>query len=141
MLDCVLFASSASDISGTRQTLINLSNFSRDGQGAGALRRVLKEKLREWDFFSLENRRLWEEQLIAVFQHLLKVIFERIKPGSSDVCGRKMRDSGHKLKREAPTVFTMKTVKRWSAWAREVIQSSCLKVHKTQLYKAMYSLI
>lgn len=139
MLGCVLFASSASDVFSTRQTLINLSNFSGDGQGAGAL--SLKEKLTEWDFFSLEKRRLWEEELIAVFQHLVRVIFESIKPGSSEVCGRKMRDSGHKLKREVPAVFTMKTVKRWSAWAREVIQSSCLEVLKTQLYKAMNSLI
>lgn len=57
-----------------------------------------------------------------------------------------MGDSGHKLKWEAPTgyrrnFFTMKIVKQWSGLAREVMQSSCLEVFKTQLYKAVNSLV
>lgn len=60
----------------------------------------------------------------------------KIKPNSSEECGRKMRGSGHKLKQERFKFNigeTFSPADSEAGWLIEVMQSLCLEVFKTQL--------
>jgi len=105
-----------------------------------------EERLRELGLFSLEKRRLWED-LVAVFQYL-KGAYKKAGEGLfTRTCSDRTRSNGFKLKEGRfrlgirKKYFTMRAVRHWNRFPREVVDAPYLETFKVRLDGALSNLV
>jgi len=105
-----------------------------------------EEWLREMGLFSLEKRRLWRDLLVA-FQYL-KGAYKTAGEGLfTRACNDRTRDNCFKLKEGRLRLhlqkifFTMRVVRHWNRFLREVVDAPSLQVCKARLDGALSNLI
>jgi len=105
-----------------------------------------EERLRELGLFSLEKRRLWGD-LIAAFQYLKGACKKDGDRLFSTACCDKTRGNGFKLKEgrfrldTRKKFFTMKVMKLWHRFPREVVDAPSPETFKARLDRALSNLI
>ncbi|KAK4816544.1 hypothetical protein QYF61_017745 [Mycteria americana] len=105
-----------------------------------------KERLRDLGLFSLEKRRL-QEDLIADFQYLKGAYKKDGNRLFSRACSDRTRGNSFKLKEgrfrlgTRKKFFTMRVVKPWNRFPREVVDAPSLETFKVRLDRALSNLI
>ena len=105
-----------------------------------------EEGVRELGLFSLEKRRLWGD-LMAAIQYLKGPYRKDGENIFSRACCNRTRSSGFKLRKGRfkldirKTFFTVRVVKHWCRWPREVAEAPSLETFKIRLDGALSSLI
>jgi len=103
-------------------------------------------RLRELGLFSLEKRRLWGD-LIVAFQYLKGAYKKEGDRIFSRACSNRTRGDGFKLKEGRFSwdirmkLFTMRVVKHWYRFPREVVDAPSLETFKVRLKGALSHLI
>ncbi|KAK4832269.1 hypothetical protein QYF61_021668 [Mycteria americana] len=104
-----------------------------------------EERLREMGLFSLEKRKLWGD-LVAAFQYL-KGAYEKDGETSTQACSDRTKANGFKLKEGRfkshirKKFFTMRVVRDWNRFLREIVDAPSLEVFKVRLDGALSNLI
>jgi len=109
-----------------------------------------EDRLRELGLFSLEKRRL-QTDLIAAFQYLKGAYRSYISFDGEGlftrVCSDRTRGNGSKLKEGRfrldirKKFFTMRVVRHWNRFPREVVAAPSLAVFKARLEGALSNLV
>ncbi|KAK4816003.1 hypothetical protein QYF61_010871 [Mycteria americana] len=103
-------------------------------------------RLRELGLFSLEKSRLWGD-LIAAFQYLKEAYKKDGEGLFTRACSYKTRSNGFKLKEGRfrldirKKFFTMRVVRQWNRFPREVVDALSLEVFKARLHQALSNLV
>jgi len=105
-----------------------------------------EQRLRELGLFSLEKRRFWGE-FIEAFQYLKGASKkDKDKLLSSACCDRtrgnglKMKDGGYRLDIKKK-FFTMRVVRHWNRFSKEVVDTTSLEVFKAKFDGALSYLV
>ncbi|KAK4822655.1 hypothetical protein QYF61_018607 [Mycteria americana] len=98
-----------------------------------------EDRLRQWGFFSLEKRRLWED-LIVAFQYLKGSYRKDGKGLFISECSDRMRDNGFKLKEGRFRSDIRKKFFMKKLLLREVVDALSLEVFKARLEGALSNL-
>ncbi|KFP89853.1 hypothetical protein N311_10772, partial [Apaloderma vittatum] len=110
------------------------------------LEHFYEDRLREVGFFSLEKRRLWGD-LIAACQYLKGAYRKAVERLFTRPCSNRMRGNGFKLEQGRfrldvrKTFFTMRVVKHWHKFPREMVEAPSLETFKIRLDGALSNLI
>ncbi|KFQ77979.1 hypothetical protein N337_06011, partial [Phoenicopterus ruber ruber] len=105
-----------------------------------------EDRLRELDLFSLKKTRLWGD-LIVAFPYLKGVYKKDGDKLFSRPCCDRTRGNGFTLKEgryrldRRKTFFTMRVVKHWNRFPREVVEAPSLETFKVRLDGALSNLI
>jgi len=100
-----------------------------------------KKRLRKFGLFSLEKRKL-QGHLVAAFQYLKGASKKDGDRLFSRACSNRIRGNCFKLKEgrfrldKWKTFFTVRVVKHWHRFPREVVDAPSLKVFKARLDRA-----
>ncbi|KAK4815907.1 LOW QUALITY PROTEIN: hypothetical protein QYF61_010147 [Mycteria americana] len=114
----------------------------KNGQRAGTLS---SQRLRELELFSLEERRLWGD-LIVAFQHIKGVSKKDGERLFTRACSDRTRGNSFKLKEGRfrldirEKFFTMRVVRHWNRLPREAVDALSLEVLKVRLDGALSNL-
>jgi len=105
-----------------------------------------EERLRELGLFSLEKRRL-QGDLTAAFQYVKGAyskdgenIFSRACCDRTKSNGFKPREGRFRLDRRKK-FFTMRVVKHWNRFPRELVEAPSLETFKARLDRALSNLV
>jgi len=105
-----------------------------------------EERLQELVFFILQKRRLWGHLTVAF--HYLKGAYKKFENKYfSRICSDRVRGNGFKLKEgrfrldRRKKFFTMRLVKHWNRFCREVVDAPFLGTFKVRLDGALSNLI
>jgi len=105
-----------------------------------------EERLRELGLFRLQKRRLWVD-LVVAFQYLKGSCRKDGDNLFSKACCDRTRRNHFKLKEgrfrldRRKTFFTLRVVKHWNGFPREVVEAPSLETFKVKLDRALSNLI
>ena len=105
-----------------------------------------EERLRELGLFSLEKKRLWGD-LIAALQYLKGAYRKDGDKLFSRACCDRTRGNGFKLREGSCRLdirkkcFTVRVVRQWKRFPREVVGAPSLETFKVKLDRTLSKLI